>query len=171
MSKTDILSDPAQMVELRRHMPRFLDRTMPEPNSGCWLWMGRADYSNPRYTAATFEIRLVRFVAPRVSVAMHRGPIPVGLCVLHKCDNPLCVNPDHLFVGTRAENTADMFAKGRSRTAPVLGERHGQAKLNPAAVKHIRASALPGNALAKQLGVSPTAVWSVRTGRTWSHVS
>lgn len=82
---------------------------IPEPMSGCWLWIGGVSYP-PGYGRMTRGQ-----YAHRVSYEIHRGKIPVGMHVLHRCDNRLCVNPDHLFLGTQSDNMRDMMAKGRGR--------------------------------------------------------
>ena len=90
---------------------RFAENVMPEPNSGCWLWVGVVNffgygqlYINSRYHGAH-----------RVSWELHQGQIPIGLFVCHKCDVPSCVNPNHLFVGTQLDNMRDAKNKGRVR--------------------------------------------------------
>lgn len=95
------------------------ERSVPEPNTGCWLWLG---VLSPR-GYGKLKSRGHSMAAHRASYISFRGPIPGGLCVLHRCDNPPCVNPDHLWLGTNADNSADMVAKGRS----ARGERHGSA--------------------------------------------
>lgn len=83
-------------------------RSIPEPNSGCWLWLGAAweDRPNVYYQGK-------KRLASRVSYEAYVGPIPPGLHALHRCDNPWCVNPEHLFPGTQADNNQDMMNKGR----------------------------------------------------------
>lgn len=101
---------------------------------------------------------------------MHIGPIPDNLLVMHLCDNPSCVNPDHLMVGTAKENTQDMIAKGRKRVVAPLGERNGKAKLTADLALHIKKSSSTNAQLARELGLSPNCIRGVRTGRTWKHV-
>jgi hypothetical protein len=90
--------------------------------------------------------------------------------VLHRCDNPACVRPSHLWLGTLAENNADMAAKGRARNAPALGSANGLAKLTDDIVKKIRNSAQSGADCARQYNVSQSTISSVRKRHTWSHV-
>lgn len=94
----------------------FEDKYIPEPNSGCWLWIGalRAGYGNFWYKGKNES-------AHRVSWLLHNGKIPDEKCVLHKCDMPSCVNPDHLFIGTQRDNVIDAVSKGRQKN--LLGGR------------------------------------------------
>jgi hypothetical protein len=97
------------------------------------------------------------------------GPIPEGMCVLHHCDNPPCVNPRHLFLGTRQDNMADRDAKGRS----ARGETNGRARLSGSDVASIRAAANAGvspKRLAEFWGLNRTYVQDIIAGRTWAHV-
>lgn len=92
----------------------FMDRVEMVPFSGCWYWAGA---TNGRYGKLKLAGRLE--YAHRVSYQTHYGPVPEGLMVLHRCDEPLCVNPDHLFLGTQTENMRDCIAKGRFSPPPV----------------------------------------------------
>lgn len=147
---------------------------IPEPMSGCHLW-----------TAAVFKsgygaIGLGRVkdgigLAHRVSWTLYRGPIGEGLDVCHRCDNRCCVNPDHLFLGTRKDNVDDMFRKGRQRdySKALRGESHPNAKLCENSVRMIRALRSQGLTyveIARATGVSKPQVASVVTRRTWRHV-
>ena len=99
---------------------------------------------------------------------------PGDLCVLHRCDNPLCCNPAHLFLGTKADNSADMAAKGRAKPSYLRGEDHGNAKLNDVAVIVIRRCALAGipiRRLAAVYRISVSHASSLASGRRcWQHV-
>jgi len=98
------------------------------------------------------------------------GEIPVGVSVLHKCDNPICINPAHLFLGSQSDNMKDMWAKGRARPGVVRGEPHGMSKLSAEAVRFIRESDAPGTELAAKYGVTPTTICDVRKRRIWRHI-
>jgi hypothetical protein len=105
------------------------------------------------------------------------GPIPAGVCVCHRCDNRLCVNPSHLFLGTRADNNRDMQTKGRQVIPHPRGENNGYARLTVAAVKEIRRRYRPGDskdggcALAREFGVSQGCIWLAMAGRNWGWVT
>jgi hypothetical protein len=96
------------------------------------------------------------------------GPVPDGLILCHHCDNPPCVNPDHLFVGTQADNNADKIAKGRDGS--LRGERHLKAKMTAAMVREARrlnAEGVSGRKLAARFGLSPSAMQQLLAGKTW----
>jgi hypothetical protein len=152
-----------------------------DASGDCWLW-----------TAAKARFGYGYFydgkpaLAHRVAFARARGPIPAGLCVLHRCDNPPCVNPDHLWLGTRADNNADRDAKGRDRRAtgdrnasrkyPELyrGERNGRARLTAANVSAIRARLATGEkqvSLAAEFGVCKQTINCIALGETWRGVA
>jgi hypothetical protein len=110
--------------------------------------------------------------AHRALWMLTNGPIPAGLFVLHRCDNPPCCNPDHLFLGTPADNMRDMSEKGRAKGARK-GEGHHNAKLTADQVRHIRTlitSGLSVRKIASMLSVSHGAVGHIRKGTCWSHL-
>src|SRR5262245_18499994 len=114
----------------------FETKFIPEPNSGYWLWTG--GYDAKGYGKFKCKGRTLR--AHRFSWTVYRGEIPPGTCVLHKCDVPCCVNPDHLFLGDNAANAADRVYKKRAASGP----QNGRAKLTEADVRAIRQSSLSG---------------------------
>jgi len=152
-------------------MPSFLEHisnVYTEPNTGCWLWPGAA---GKHY--GVYKTKGVQRLAHRLSWEYHNGPIPLGMHVLHKCDVPLCVNPDHLWLGTHLDNVADMNAKGRhGKTTDngVKGERNYRARLSTADVIAIRASTDTQRTIAARYGIGQSAVCKIRRGINWSHV-
>ena len=143
----------------------FHESYVPEPNSGCWLWeRSTAGKGYNQYGRISYNKRVQR--AHRVSWQIHNGPIPVGMLVCHKCDTPLCVNPDHLFLGTHKENMRDMVNKGRS----ITGEKHYHAKLTLGQVKEIRKLRQSGVAtkqLSQKYGVGDDAIIRCFNGQCW----
>lgn len=137
--------------------PRFWNKF--QKSSGCWLWIGMKTKAGYGQIDARKTHGIVVY-AHRLSWFIHNGPIPRKKEVLHKCDNPTCVNPKHLSIGTHAENMADMARKGRSASKDLNGRR----KLDSATARIIRESLLTDAALSKTFGVSRTTIWRVRTG-------
>ena len=127
----------------------------------CVLWEGKTDRDGYGYEG--------RGRAHRLAYAAVHGPIPAGLHVLHSCDNPPCVNVEHLFLGTNLDNIRDKVAKGRAR-GPARGSGHFNARLTEADVVWIRESNLPLKEMAQQLNVSVPTVSEALTGKTWKNV-
>lgn len=126
---------------------------------GCWEWTasknqaGRGIY-NPR-RAKKLGISPLAY---RVSWRIHYGELPEGLWVLHTCDNPTCVNPQHLFLGTSKDNTLDMLKKDRS----------GKSKLTPVQVLSIRSDERPRRVIAKEYGITLNMVKKIKSQHSWS---
>ncbi len=147
---------------------RFFKRVAVGEISECWLWQGSRNtvHWHGQWRNSHGEIEL----AHRAAWRLMRGEIPSAMCVLHKCDNPICVNPSHLFVGTQGENSRDMWTKGRAKPGVSRGENHGMSKMTEVAVRDIRTSQEAGTVLAKRHGVSATTVCDIRKRRIWKHI-
>ena len=148
-------------IDPRPLADRFEEQVQAEPNSGCWLWAGRLNEHGYGTTTVTHRTGVYRsWYAHRVAWLLHRGPIPKGLCVLHRCDNRACVNPDHLWLGTRRDNQRDMVKKGRSM--------EGSGKM-PYGVESARSgrykSAIYSNGRKKYLGTFDTVEEAARVAR------
>jgi hypothetical protein len=143
---------------------RIFESSMPVTECGCWIWM--RPIHKKGYAYASLKGKMTR--VNRLSWEVHNGPITEGLHVLHKCDTPLCVNPDHLFLGTNTDNVRDKWEKDRE--VVLRGADHPRSKLNPHMVRLIRSSPLSCKELGRRLGVNSGTVSSVRSGKTWSHV-
>ncbi len=132
---------------------------------GCWVWTagkGIGGYGRMR-------VGLKTRYTHRLSYEIYCGPIAKGLHVLHRCDNPSCINPEHLFLGTHAQNMADRDAKGRQ--ARQSGETNPLAKLSEADVLAIKsAKGLRQRELAEKYGVSRGHISFIRTGKKWCHL-
>jgi hypothetical protein len=132
----------------------------------CWPWVGAANSKADPYGRIQ-KPDGSRIMAHRLIYELKHGPIPPGLMVCHRCDNPPCCNPRHLFLGTPQDNTRDAFDKGRVRTD---GEHNPIAKLNNHRVRHIRKSTASTAELAKLYDVHPDTIWKVRNWKSWTSV-
>lgn len=139
-------------------------RTRVDEASGCWIWLKTRNRDG--YGCLGFGGK--QHLAHRLSYEVHCGPLPRGTSVCHHCDKPACINPDHLFLGTQADNISDMVAKGRQ----ARGRRVSGAKLNERDVSAIRAAIGPRGlhtALAKKFGVSSQQIADIRKGKYWGY--
>jgi|SRR5262252_1681200 len=147
---------------------RFWAQVDSRGSSDCWLWTGWKPNGYGVITSGgSWPFRQI--AAHRFSWELHRGPIPAGLCVLHHCDTPACVNPAHLFLGTRSDNSADKVAKNRVPRGSVLP----QAKITEADVIEIRARVANGERqrdLALAFGLDQSSISHIVSQRTWRHV-
>lgn len=150
---------------------RLVDRYVePEPNSGCWLWAGPRDvYGYGRIMVGSYPYRRGRpTLAHRVVYSVLVGAVPKDLCVCHRCDVPCCVNPSHLFVGTRIDNNRDRASKGRN--GDHKGERNGNSRLSlsdVAEIRRLRSAGVSYSVIAQRFRISRNHVWVVSSGRSW----
>lgn len=147
---------------------RFWSKVRPEVGDACWEWQAareRAGYGvfNPSKAPGKKQS------AHRFSWELHYGPIPDGMWVCHRCDNPSCVRPDHLFLGTPRDNYEDMHQKGRH----VHGTEHFNSKLDENKVREIRemlSRKVSMYEIAEKYSVTQRSIWNIAHEKTWSHV-
>lgn len=161
--------------EVIRHLSddeRLRAKTRIDPVTGCWEWQA----SRTPLGYGQMRFRGTRELAHRVSWMLFRGPIPRDDSsygtpgVLHRCDNPCCVNPEHLFLGDQQANAKDSVTKGRWGKRGCKGESHGRAIVTEDIVRAIRASSATARECAETYGLSIGAVRHIRARRTWTHV-
>lgn len=143
---------------------RLLSKTIK--TGYCWLWTGCVTkFGHGQIQTRKNGIKKLE-ATHRVSFELAYGEIPDGLFVLHKCDIPNCINPEHLFLGTKADNSKDMVSKKRQKSGVALP----QAKLNDHLVNEIRKSNLNQPALSKKYGVSQPCISNIIHGKRWKHL-
>lgn len=140
---------------------RLLATRVIDRRTGCWLFHG----GKKTYLRISVDGRPKTHY--RAAYEIWNGPIPPGELVCHRCDNPKCFNPAHLFLGTYAANSADMTAKERQ----ARGDRHGNNKLTEDQVRAIRRDPRSSRPVAADYGVNPSTIQFIRNGRTWKHVA
>lgn len=146
---------------------RFLDKVMPEPNTGCWIWTAYVDEAG--YGRFNIGKESVEMRSHRVSFELFKGPLISGFHVCHKCDNKWCVNPDHLFLGTDADNMKDRDSKGRCQK----GETHFRAKLKDWEVLLIREAHCKGfgvNKIARYFKMNSASISNITRKKSWKHI-
>lgn len=142
----------------------------------CWIWVGGG--SGPRGQYGGFNKKGKKVKTHRLSYELAYGPIDPEICVLHKCDTPRCVRPDHLFLGTRLDNSQDMLSKNRHYTVTnpekiLRGSGNGQAKLTEKQVFQLRRLRLKGvsyHRMGKWLGMDRASIRRAVNGQSWNHV-
>ena len=160
---------PVEMQKKRGPKPkplaeRFWSRVDMRDQDGCWPWRGALDGKGYGAFGESRDKRSAK--AHRVAYALAFGPLN-GLHVLHRCDNPPCCNPAHLWLGTNAENQADKIAKGRQKSRPLPGERNPAAKLSAKDVAAIRTAGGLQREIGARFGISQAQVSAIRLGRSW----
>lgn len=145
-------------------MKRFWDKV--DKSDDCWEWLAYKDKDG----YGRFRVDGQWVGAHRFVFEMKCGRIPAGMCVCHSCDNPSCVNPEHLWLGTHEDNLRDMAEKGRARCPGHKGESNGRAKLTEEDVRGIRQLKEPVPLIAKCFGVSEGQIYRIRSGQHWAHI-
>lgn len=155
------------MIVTDINQPKFLAKVKFAGEDECWEWQA----GTSRFGYGQFAVKRRATNAHRVAWVLWVGEIPKGKWVLHTCDNPLCVNPQHLYLGTVLENNRDRVERGRGRPAGVRGERHGHAKLSLRQVKKIRREYSAGGVsqatLGKKYGVCHATISFIVNNKTW----
>ena len=172
-----LYGNPLKVMQKQNHgmttAQRFMQWFVKDEHTGCWNWtggtIGKTGYGQ-------FRIGSKNFVASRASWIIFKGEIPKNdssyktLFVCHKCDNPRCVNPDHLFLGDHQANVEDKMQKKRHRYGISVGESHGNSKLDEAKVRYIRSSSKTQQELASEFNMSQASIWAVIARKTWKHI-
>ena len=153
-----------------------------QKSDGCWRWTGKPNKKG----YGRFGVNWMVILAHRFAWEATNGPIPDGLSVLHRCDNPICVRPDHLFLGTIADNNADMRAKGRAApmpqtpnngrfgVRPTAGRAHPRAKLTPeniTAIRSLRQQGTKYRDIADQFDISIAQAQKIAVGESWKEAA
>ena len=133
-------------------------------DSGCIVWQKRC--SNRGYGEISYLGN--KSLTHRVMYELINGPVPEEKCVCHTCDNPPCINPKHLFLGTQSDNMKDCVKKGRGYNPK--GEQHPSSKLTESQARKIKSSPLLTSILAVDFGVSTSTILSIKRGTTWKHL-
>ncbi len=145
----------------------FHDRVMVDPKTNCWVWMMCRNKRGYGY----FRTEGKNKQAHRGAWETAFGPIPEGMFVCHKCDNPPCCNPEHLFLGTPQDNSTDMVSK--QRQAPQIGALNGNTELKEhdvSIIKMLLPLGVKQRHLAQLYGVSRSNIANISTGVSWTHV-
>lgn len=149
---------------------RFRKHHISGPSTACWEW--QAGLNKDGY--GRFKVRNHDELAHRVSYTIHHGPIPNYRLVCHSCDNPGCVNPKHLWLGSCGDNTQDMMRKGRHRCAGAAGDSNPRAVLSEDEALQIIDLIMQGlnnKQIAARFGVAHSTISCIRRGKSWKHIA
>ena len=144
---------------------RFNSKWAKDPKTGCHLWTACIVKGYGQIKKNGKNVK-----AHRLSYEINKGDIPKGMCVCHTCDNPACVNPDHLFIGTQFDNMLDKVKKGRAYTGNQSGINNGNTKLTESDVIAIRGSSGTCKELASIFCTSPMNISMIKRRLTWANL-
>ena len=144
---------------------RFLRRVEEDVVTGCWLLDTKIQDNDYRRIYVNGKNKK----AHRYSYELHKGPIPKGLVVCHSCDNPPCVNPDHLFVGTQKDNVRDAMSKNRTPQMYVKGRQRNR-KLTFEQVEEIKSAKGSQYVIAERFSINQSQVSKIKNGKRWKGV-
>lgn len=169
------MSELLDRIDLRYDLVARKISEVEITENGCWNWTGKLKTSRGNYGQITLYSGMENpkkrtYSAHRVSYAFHHGIDPAEMCVMHTCDNPRCINPDHLELGTHTDNMRDMVEKGRS----TIGETNPNSKLSESTVLKIVAEIKRGKnntEIAAEHPVTHSQVSLIRLGKSWRHVT
>lgn len=158
-----LIGQPPKPIGQR--LEKFSDRSGGAES--CWPFMGKRDKDG----YGRMQVNGKSTPAARVMWMHTNGPIAEGMFVCHKCDNPSCINPDHLFIGTPRENNMDKVRKNRQ--SRIKGENHGRSKLTDQQASAIKAliGQVPRRELAETFGVSRQTIGHIARGENWTHIN
>lgn len=160
-----IISDPVKRANLEK---RFWPKVKVAGQNDCWEWIASRRDKGYGQISAKLNGKSVSLKAHRVSFALANGQIENDLSVCHRCDNPRCVNPKHLFSGTCKVNSQDSVKKGRASRPPEhSGEHHHKNKFSEADAISILNDNRLRKVIAKEYGVAPCTISAIKTGRNW----
>lgn len=159
-------------MPLQQRFDKFVDKS-----GDCWIWTGQIGHYGYGVMGLWDGKKLKQIRTHRLSYELHRGKIPDGLCVLHRCDNPACVNPDHLFLGTQTDNLKDMRQKGRQgkNVQYPRGEDSYLARVTEKDVREIRrrydgGERVPSILKSMALPITDDGVRRIARRQTWKHL-
>lgn len=148
---------------------RLLSKVDTTDSNSCWNWTGSKNHKGYGRVSYRLNGKEVKLAAHRLSYALKHNTDPANLLVCHSCDNPGCINPDHLFLGTVKDNNRDAFNKKRNKT---IGERNK--KLTTEQVVEIKRllkdSTISDYNLSKQFNINPGTIFNIKNGLTWKDV-
>lgn len=161
-----------RLVPKEKLLEKLISNTYPEPNTGCWLWSGMLNVSGYGIMKCASLPQFKTALTHRISYYLHKGEFDYSLNVLHTCDTPCCINPDHLFLGTHQDNMNDRKRKNRTNRIAPKGEKCGASKLTSTKVQNIRylSSILNQRELAEIFNVNQATIHYIITGKTWKHI-